>query len=287
MHRRSIVVICCAAVLVVGLGAGSGYYLWQKQHRPVATVDEDSVSSSDSPTLQQTNTLSAANIISQVKTNVGGTMASLSGATAPRAQVTGYSFYTAPTPKQNSQVAFPRSDTELLGVYKTVQSTLSSFGLTPVNQTSTAEATATLTLDYSSSSVYCELGKAPISGNQYGISVSCAEKKDYTTVAEKIKPLYDLYYAAQTTKPTKDVYLSDFTATSSTIQGYAHAELSITDNGQNYTALFYQTPDKNWHFFKTTQAQLLCSDFNTQELRNAYLGISCTDSATQTQSTVQ
>ena len=52
--------------------------------------------------------------------------------------------------------------------------------------------------------------------------------------------------------------------------------------------LFYRTsPEAKWQFFTGTQAVLDCSDYNTEDLKKAYLGEPCYNYNTQTDSTVQ
>lgn len=52
--------------------------------------------------------------------------------------------------------------------------------------------------------------------------------------------------------------------------------------------MFYRTsPDSEWRFFIATQAYLDCADYNTDDLKKAYLGESCYNDSTQSESTVQ
>lgn len=62
----------------------------------------------------------------------------------------------------------------------------------------------------------------------------------------------------------------------------------VTISGYNHAALFYRTsPDAEWQYFTGAQGELACSDFSTQDLKNAYAGTQCYDEATGSQSTVQ
>lgn len=52
--------------------------------------------------------------------------------------------------------------------------------------------------------------------------------------------------------------------------------------------LFYRTsPDAKWQFFVGTQSVLDCSDYNTDDLKKAYVGEVCYDTVTRSDSTVQ
>lgn len=50
----------------------------------------------------------------------------------------------------------------------------------------------------------------------------------------------------------------------------------------NAASLFYrESPDAEWKYFTGTQAQMECSDYNTPELKKAFAGDRCYDTATQ------
>ena len=63
---------------------------------------------------------------------------------------------------------------------------------------------------------------------------------------------------------------------------------TITANGGNAALLFYRTsPDADWQFFTGTQGVLDCTDYSTEDLKNAYAGDACWDNSTGQDSTVQ
>lgn len=62
----------------------------------------------------------------------------------------------------------------------------------------------------------------------------------------------------------------------------------LTANGAGAALLFYRvSPNSEWQFFTATQAELLCSDYDTNDLKNAFAGERCWDSAASQESKVQ
>jgi len=59
--------------------------------------------------------------------------------------------------------------------------------------------------------------------------------------------------------------------------GYKTAEVGLLAEAQfgGAAGLFYQTPDGMWHFFKGTQQIIPCGDYNTPDLKKAFLGSQC------------
>ena len=68
------------------------------------------------------------------------------------------------------------------------------------------------------------------------------------------------------------------------MNNYQRAQVGIGgaefDAVGGFAALFYQGPDATWKFFKGTQNILPCSDYATEEVKKAYLGQQCLDTAT-------
>lgn len=288
--RRSTAVVMVLLVLGLPIAGFVGYNLWQRKQNEAKPAPLEYTSQTKQTVSSAPQTSSAETLIGAIKATVGGTAATMLEARAPRAQVPGYNFFTAPLATEKTQIAFPRAEAELAGVYTKVIEQLKSAGLAIAPNTKLATDTATPTADYTNNVVYCQVGKATVSQGQLGISVSCADKTMYETASKRVKVLHDLYVNAQNPKPGNDLYMSDFSAYASTIQGYAHAETLVTPtSGNPFTALFYQTPDEQWHFFKSASTTLACADFNTPDLKKAYLNQTCTipDGPNQKPSTVQ
>ena len=146
--------------------------------------------------------------------------------------------------------------------------------------TDEANQTISSTL-YSSDALRCSLTQTAYkygSGNQ--VNFGCADMKSYTETTTQLKPIYDVY-----AKDAKDAQLVGLILgapkiAASKTAGYQTAEVS-TNNvyylAGGAVALFYQTPDKSWHYLASTQQVLSCSDYTTPEAKAAFAGTSCMD----------
>lgn len=138
--------------------------------------------------------------------------------------------------------------------------------------------------EYQSSAVICT-----ISGTEsIPIYVTCANKNAYTKVSSDVKPLVAAYRASNSSEDTSGSVFSTPTIKSSSVDGYQTASLSISSRQSigGAAVLFYRKGTTDWKFFKTTQNELNCSDYNTDELKAAFADESCM-SDTNTDTTVK
>lgn len=178
--------------------------------------------------------------------------------------------------------------------YNSVTERLKSEGFTEV-ETSTgvsssynsAKATAQY---FSSEDIACSLRNTPET-KHYSLQVDCSDKADFSKNSEAVKPFAEAY-ASNKENGDKDILFAKPDIQNSVTENYKNARLSVfgLDNlGNSSTAEFYQTPDGNWHFFTASEKQgkINCSDYDTDELKNAYLGFSCWNALTKKSSFVQ
>lgn len=115
---------------------------------------------------------------------------------------------------------------------------------------------------------------------RFQTGVSCADKTSYTETAKELKPYVDVY-AEKSEEDVSNSLFNSLKTEKSSVSGYARATLGVSganfDSVGGFAALFYQTPDKEWHFFIGTQNIVPCSDYNSIDLKKAYLGESCYD----------
>lgn len=119
----------------------------------------------------------------------------------------------------------------------------------------------------------------------YQTSIGCADTSSYAESAKDIQPLYIVYKAAQKTEPDITFYLDEIKQ--SVTSGYHMASIAVGGSGSGSIALFYQTPDGAWHYFRNTQQALLCSLYDTVDLRKAFLGEACYSDMNAVESTVK
>ena len=141
------------------------------------------------------------------------------------------------------------------------------------------------TANYESDNIICVLSdQKPFeqtSGSEdYSVSLGCADKVAYNDNAKVLKPYFDVY-KVQSEYDTSKLALNTPVITQSPVDGYSRATVGI--GGSEYDAvggfagLFYSTPDGKLHFFKGTQSQIPCEDFDTDDIRKAFAGESCYD----------
>lgn len=116
--------------------------------------------------------------------------------------------------------------------------------------------------------------------------LECA-KTDWAWLTEADKALVaelaTAYYEKEGEYPTVIYGLNDNIKNS---QYGPYQTLTVAVGGA--VGLFYRTsPDAKWQFFAGTQAVLGCDEYNTDDLKKAYLGEPCYNYDTQTDSTVQ
>lgn len=124
-------------------------------------------------------------------------------------------------------------------------------------------------------------------GKNYA-GVGCADMADYVTSAKAAEPFHQAYVLAAN-KELKDSmkefppYYGKVTLRDG-VEGYKNAEVLMN----SFAGLYYQTADsKTWKFFKGAQDLVPCSDYNNNDLRNAFAGRPCFDRATSKDSIVQ
>lgn len=94
--------------------------------------------------------------------------------------------------------------------------------------------------------------------------VSCGLLSDYENAAETVKSLADVRNATSVTR---------WSIQDSNTDGYQTASYA----GNNAEVLLYKKYDGDWQYFTATQAGLDCSEYNTTDIINAYMGETCYD----------
>ena len=105
------------------------------------------------------------------------------------------------------------------------------------------------------------------------------EPQTQTEISPIRNQLGTLY--AQSSPERSGVAIEEPFVTESAIDGYKTAKAIVADGepNQRLAALFYQKPDESWHFFAAAidPDMILCADFNSDDLTNAFVGFTCVD----------
>ncbi len=140
---------------------------------------------------------------------------------------------------------------------------------------------------YTQSDVVCDVATTKTANNPTGnheIRVACTNMADYIAAAAAQKPFYAVYPRNQIGDETSLLFVGMPVTTTSKTAGYKTATVSMSGVQMSqviavggFAGLFYQTPDKQWHFFVGAQNMLQCSAYNTDDLKKAYVGTTCGD----------
>jgi hypothetical protein len=131
---------------------------------------------------------------------------------------------------------------------------------------------------YEKGNIICTVGTGP---HAY---VACSEK-DWVTneTRELATQLSNAYYAKANSYPFT-IRVTNPIIKDSSVSPYQTLQVGT----ENAAGLFYRvSPDAEWQYFTSTQAELECSEYNTDDIRKAYAGDKCYDEATKTDKTVQ
>lgn len=90
--------------------------------------------------------------------------------------------------------------------------------------------------------------------------------------------LSDAYYAVESSYPFS-INLTNYAIKDSLVSPYQTLKVPVS----NAMGLFYRmSPDADWKYFTATQAVLDCSEFSSQDLKNAFSGEICYDGVQNT-----
>jgi hypothetical protein len=125
---------------------------------------------------------------------------------------------------------------------------------------------------YQSDTVVCNvlLSSTPV-------SISCANKSTYTELIANLKPFATSYLASETGKQNKDTLLLGDAKVTYKSPGYSSAIVTIANikSPVGGAAGFFYSKDNVWTYWRSSQAGLLCTDYNTRDLQKGFEGDSC------------
>jgi len=288
-------------ILIVIILIGGGYFAynwWQN--------NQTSNDTKKSPNADTTTTSADLSQLSDaLKAKLQGTSPSISKTSSaqvgPSYQATDADFYTNPSLGSDVLGVTYGGDASTANAnLATITSVLGDENFTKTAgsiDTSSTDPTYSVEL-YSSKDVACSLSydtstvETP-TDFAVALDLECSNVADYADNVSTIKPLATAYLdflAKGTTETAGAPSIGTPTISDSKTADYKTAEATISSPlaaTGGASGLFYQTPDGTWHFFKAAQSETNCSDYNTDDLKKAYLGNTCYDSVNTTESTVQ
>lgn len=208
---------------------------------------------------------------------------------APAYKAAGYDFYT--TYDSGSTLYLMPHDVidgdlpsaQSVAIRKKIVDIYTEFGLEKTTSHGKAED-STLVNVYEGKGLICTIEDTD-SGTSSN-TASCGRLDAYPAAAALAKPFVD---ALPDDRKDTSLFLGTPAVTTSSVTGYQHAsagESSVEGVGGGI-ALFWKKDGGEWTFFTGTQNLLPCTSFNTVDLKNAFKGEACYDTAADTQSKVE
>ncbi len=299
--RPMLIVLLALLIAILGGIAALAVYkaYFEKQPQPATTPTQQVINTFDASTSQDQK---VRDVIAHVKT----LLPSVATKDVPslgihRQMPAPYNFYAAPSQNNAYNVGSPDTLTNAQGA--TAAKAINSYFVN--DQKATADALAKeggetfaiptstttgdglnfyryTTADYTCAMLEQGIGDAtpPYAVNHTSITVSCDIANNYKSNADAQKPFYAAYNASGKTSSSDAPVMLGMPSNikASKTAGYQTATLDISTDGAmvgGAAGLFYQTPDKTWHFFMGSQNDQPCSLYNTPDLKKAYLGEPC------------
>lgn len=280
-QSKPILVIVLALLIAVlgGIATLAVYkYYFEKSDTEQSSVTE--ISDGDSR-------MTATRIIALVKAQMAGERIPNESAVPPAVKIAGKSFYSQLAP--SSPLAFDaaeripsaQADVELASLVQFMKKQGFEERKLVTGTPETRQAS-----EFTHEDVICSLNQLVTANNDaadHSISLACANMTAYAELANAQQPLikaYETVNAVETT--TQLLVIGEPKVSSSSTPGYKTAVLMMSgyqntdaQNASTFQGLYYQSPDKVWHFFKGTQNDLQCTDYTTAELKKAYAGSTC------------
>lgn len=200
----------------------------------------------------------------------------------PFYQPSGASFTTRPKVYYGFSTA--SSDQNIITAdMKSVRQYLFEQGFTTSAPRFDGDSKLTASSDFQNAGTICTVAETnyPYATGGYQVQLGCADLSSYKDNANDLKPLYTLYADANADIAKQPgLILGSMRPKASRTNGYKTADIvtgNIFSPMGGSVALFYQTPDGNWHYFTNTQNIMACDSFSTPDLKKAYAGQACGD----------
>ncbi|MEO7904861.1 MAG: hypothetical protein ABIR91_03655 [Candidatus Saccharimonadales bacterium] len=260
-RRLMALLIILAIIVVAGLTIG---LLSMNDNKPVA----DAPKPAEKPMV-----MTAQQVIDMSKTYAADQFADaktvIDTEQSPALKPFGSPTYIATSTAPNLKISLPDTTDDATSAAAVAK--LSSYLTTEHKFTVTGQPTDPLMkTELQSATIICDLTTStPL------VVLNCEDKSAYEAVANELAPFAQALRTAEKIEP--GMVLSGLKINKSTVNGYQNAEVNqYSYNGiGGAVALFYQNSDSDWKYFMSTQNELNCDVFNTDDLKSAFAGQKC------------
>lgn len=240
--------------------------------------------------------ITAANVVEDIKKSETGFEKADNVLFNYPIKLAGYNFYTVTEHATgvSKSVAYTDSSSVASSIGKLLQQ--KNFSEKVVQQP--VDDTTPYIVHYASADVVCQVSVAKTFNNPKGnhsVDAACEDMSAYVSAAKAQKPFSTAFAEGKPDSVTNVVFSGMPAARQSKTAGYVLHEMSMVGYDEQtemasvggVLGLFYQTPEKTLHYFKSTQSDLPCSAYNTPDLKKAYAGEKCADSNGNVNATVK
>lgn len=278
-RKRGMLLILLLLVILVGGGVAAYMVMNKPEETKTATK------TSTEPKKVAPKLTAAQLLVEEIRDEVEGQDVTSEAQAPPPFKPADYDFYVYP--EQKFVMKRTGSQTVVNDSLKTIRELLNEKGYAEDIQ-QVGDADAMFVAYASTDDVQCYVyDMKPFSPSptdiRYEAGLSCADTPSYTVAAKGLKVYVDAY-AEKSEDEVPNSLFNGLKVEKSKTVGYARAEVGVGgadfDSVGGFAAMFYQTPDKTWHYFIGTQNIVPCADFNTDDLKKAYVGEPCYDTAT-------
>lgn len=271
-HKGLIATIIVLCILLIG-ALGTIAFLLFFQPKADKTTKQDSAGA----TTESAQTNEAKELISKVKNNVTDQLSTANsnmkisdGTSAPIFKPDDKKYAVI-----SSEIGISLSiDADTSTYDRAKQSTVEKV----VNDTFKGDASLKLTSNdwqntYQNATVICT-----VSSESSPVTVSCANKKEYTPLITQVAPFAEAFFASNDSKNYQTVTFAAPKISQKT-SGYRNATLGIgsMEAPVGWAAGLFYAKDGNWTYWRATQSIMLCSDYNNSDLQRAFEGEPCID----------
>lgn len=277
-----LIIIIVLAIVLIGV---LGYVYW-KNFLQIKSVARQNASTSTIKN-DTNNQINASDIIDRIQKTLPTNFNISKDYIGVEYKVTGYSYYTSISSLSKSlegKVAYDKS----ADVVSSVSQLLIGDGFIERN-IQNGDGEGMYISIYKNASIICETTvskyyQQPLA--DHTVQIICEDIPTFLEAAKKQKPFFESYTKSRGNFSV--AMIGDPNISESKTSGYFTAtigiggvedetnDISVPGNGDK--ASFYKSLDQDWHFFRVLQAMPLCSDFNTNDLKKAYLGEDCLNS---------
>ncbi len=120
----------------------------------------------------------------------------------------------------------------------------------------------------------------------YPVYITCANTRDYKAPSETVAPFAKAYLASSEASQNSEAVFGQPTITNKA-GAYKKATVGIGsfEGTGGFAGLFY-TKGTDWVYWRGTQSEIACTDYNTYDLQKAFEGDACYNEAKATDSAV-